>query len=520
MQEKKKNTIKTVGLMMAITLVGKVLGLVRDMLLGHNFATGAVSTAFLTASRIPRIFFDAIFASAISSSFIPVFNEYLQKGGKKEAYRLSNAFITVIVLFTVLISGLGIAFSDQITALMADGFDAETAQLCSSLLKILFPTIIFTGVAFSTVGILQSLGEFNIPAALSVASNGVVILYYVFLCDKFGIYGLAAAFLIGWASQAVIQIPSLLKRGYIYRPSLRHEGLKKVFLLMLPVMVSTWIQPINLAVSTKFASHIFSGSAVSAIEYANTLYTMVAGILVLSIANVVFPELSRLTGDGDRSEFGSLVSSSMRSMLFLLIPMTAGLMLLARPIIRLLYEWGQWDAFSTDITSRALVFLSTGMIGYGIQNILSRVFYAEQNGRIPLITGLVSILLNVVLCAVLSPVMDVAGLALASSVSSTVSALLLLIPAGRRCSGIITAKFWLDLLKMALCAVVMCAAVWGVKLLASDIAGDGVAGRTIAVLLPAVTGAAVYFAAAFILRVPEMRSVISSAAKKLRKGGD
>lgn len=213
--------------------------------------------------------------------------------------------------------------------LLADGFEPETAKLCASLLRILFPTVFFTGVAFSMVGVLQSLGQFNIPAAMSVVSNGIIIVYYLFFCRKFGIYGLCWAFLLGWAAQALIQVPWLHQNGFRYRPSLRHPGLKPVFLLMLPVMVSTWIQPVNQLISTRFATHLFSGAGASAMDYANTLYTMIAGILVLSITNVMFPEMSRLNTEGKHKELGTLITDSLRGMLFLLLPMTAGLLILA-----------------------------------------------------------------------------------------------------------------------------------------------------------------------------------------------
>ena len=185
-EEQQKKNIRTVGVMMALTLLGKVLGLVRDVLLGHTFATGMAANAFLTASRIPRNFFDAIFASAISASFIPVFNEYLERECKEEAIRLSSAYITVMTLLTSALSALGMLFAEPITALLADGFDAPTAALCAELLRILFPLMLFTGLAFSLVGILQSLGEFNIPALLSAASNAIIIVYYLFFVDRSG----------------------------------------------------------------------------------------------------------------------------------------------------------------------------------------------------------------------------------------------------------------------------------------------------------------------------------------------
>lgn len=491
---------------MVITLLGKVLGLVRDMLLGHNFGTGMESAAFLTASRIPRTFFDAIFAAAISASFIPVFARCNSKNGREDAFRLSHSFFTWMGLLTACMSILGMIFAEPLVGVLAEGFDPETSRMCAGLLRILFPTVFFTGLAFSMVGVLQSMGEFNIPAALSVASNGVIILYYVLFCNSFGIHGLAWAFLVGWAFQVIIQLPWLRKNHFRYRPRLRHPELKNVFLLMLPVMVSTWIQPVNQLISTRFASFLFSGAGASAMEYANTLYTMITGILVLSITNVIFPEMSRMSSDGDDAAMEELIGGTLRGMLFLLLPMTAGLMLLSEGVVRLLYEYGSWDAFSTQITGRALCFMSLGMVGYGIQNVLSRAFYAQQNGKIPMISGGISILVNLGLCLILSGPMDVAGLALATAAASLVSALALLIPTVKKYPGALNGAFWKGILKMTLCTLVMALSVWAVGGVFSG--EGGLVYRAAAVLTPTLVGVAVYFVLAYIMKLDEIRSVI------------
>ncbi len=495
---------KTVGLIMVITLAGKVLGLLRDLLLGHNFATGTESAAFLVASRIPRTFFDAIFASAISASFIPVFSSCLEQKGREDAYRLSHCFFTWTGLLTALLSLAGMALAEPIVGLLADGLDPAAAALCARLLRILFPTVFFTGLAFSMVGVLQSMGEFYIPAALSVASNCIIILYYIFLCRRFGIYGLAWAFLLGWAAQAAMQLPWLHKNGFSYRPRLLHPELRRIVRLMLPVMVSTWIQPINQLISTRFATHLFSGSGASAMDYANTLYTMVASILVLSLTNVIFPEMSRFSSGGKQEQLGQLIGSSLRGMLFFLFPMTAGLMLLSEPLVRLLYQWKAWDSFSTYITARALCYLCLGMVGYGIQAVLSRAFYAEENGKLPLISGAISIVVNLLLCLLLSDRLDVAGLALATAVSSTVSALTLLIPIAHRYSQALDRAFWLSLLKMALATGLMAVSVALISHGLSGLWHDSLLTRLLEVGVPTLAGIVVYFAAAWLLRLEKL----------------
>lgn len=507
-ENKRKSHIKTVGVIMVITLLGKVLGLVRDMLMGHNFATGMEGAAFQVASRIPRTFFDSIFASAISASFIPVFNSRLETHGREDAFRLSSSFFTWVGLLTSAMSLLGIVFAEPLVSLLADGFDPETAALCACLLRILFPTVFFTGVAFSLVGVLQSLGQFNIPAALSVASNGIIIVYYLLFCRKFGVYGLAWAFVIGWAAQVVMQMPWLHKNGCRYRPSLRHPGLKQVFLLMLPVMVSTWIQPVNQLVSTRFATHLFDGAGASAMDYANTLYTMISGILVLSITNVIFPEMSRLSTEGKQEELGELISGSIRGMLFLLMPMMAGLMILATPLVRLLYEWKSWTAFSTQITASALRFMSLGMVGYGVQNVLSRAFYAGQDGKTPLISGLVSIAVNLVLCWLLAEKLDVAGLSLATAVSSTAAAVILLVPTVRRYKNQWNRELLLGLLKMAAATGLMSLAVLGSYRGLSGLLPDSLMGRLLLLGIPTACGMIVYSLSALLLKIEELSGVL------------
>lgn len=231
-------------MVMAITLLGKVLGLFRDHLMAvHYGTTGMEAKAFYIASRIPRVFFDVVFASAIAACFIPVFSEYLTQRGKKEAFRFGSNFLSVMALLTAVLTVLGILFAQPLVTLFADGYDPQTAELAASLTRVMFPTVLFTGVAFSFVGILQAMDRFNIPALISTVSNLVIIGYFFFLDERFGVYGLAGAYLLGWLLQAVVQAPSLRQLDFRYRPdfSFRSEGMRKAFALMGPVMILSLI---------------------------------------------------------------------------------------------------------------------------------------------------------------------------------------------------------------------------------------------------------------------------------------
>lgn len=521
MAKNNENATKTISMVMAITLLGKVLGLYRDHLMAvHYGTTGMEAKAFYIASRIPRVFFDVVFASAIAACFIPVFSEYLTKKGKKEAFRFGGNFLSVMALLTAVLTVLGMVFAQPLVTLFADGYDAETAALAASLTRFMFPTVLFTGVAFSFVGILQSMDRFNIPALISTVSNLVIIGYFFFLDDRFGVYGLAAAYLVGWLLQAVIQVPTLRQLDFHYHPdfSFRSEGMRKAFSLMGPVMVSTWVQPINLTINTKFGSHLYDGAGVSAMEYSTNLYLVVAGVFILSITNVIFPKLSRLTAEHQEDQFRDTIRQTVHSSLFFVMPMAAGMMALARPMVSFLYGGGAFDEFSVNITSQALVWVSLGMVGYGLQNILSRAYFAQQNGRTPLIAGGISILANIVGCMLLTEPLGVAGLAISSTISSTLYALLLLIPLQKQGGGVLNAGFGKDAMKMLLSTVGMAAVVLVVRYGLENLLPQGKLGELVLLGICALIGVAVYFLLATLTGLDEAKMVRDMAKRVWKRG--
>lgn len=519
MEERQTNATKTISMVMIITLLGKVLGLYRDRLLAVHYSVGMEANAFFTASRIPRVFFDAVFASAIAACFIPVFSEYLEKKGQKEAFRFAGNFITIMALLTAALTVLGMLFPQPLVDLFADYEDPATTALAVSLTRVMFPTVLFSGVAFSLVGVLQAQDHFTAPALMSTLSNLVIIAYFWFLNPSLGIYGLAGAYLLGWLLQGVIQAPPLRRLGYRYQPGLdfRSEGMRKVFALMGPVMVSTWVQPINLVINSRFGSRLYGGAGVSAMEYSNNLYLVIAGTFILSITNVIFPKLSRLTAGGRENAFRDTLHQTVHSSLFFVLPMTAGLMVVARPLISFIYGGKAFDDFAIEITSTALVWLSLGMVGYAVQNILSRAYFARQDGRTPLVAGAVSIAANIILCMALVDQMEVAGLAISSAVSSTVYALLLLLPLERRGEGVLDAGLVRDFVKMLLAAVVMGLCAAGALAGLSALLPAGKLGELASLGLCALTGLVVYFLLTLALGVPEAE--MSFSLVKNRKRG-
>jgi len=509
--------------MMIITFAGKALGLLRDSTVGAYYgANSVVGAAFNYASVLPRQFLDILFSSAVSASFIPVFNEVLEKRGRDKAFKLSHNFISVILTASVFVTVLFMILANPIIhAIYGGGNSTEALTLGAGLLRIMLLTIVISCLAFSLTGVLQSLGEFNAPAAMGLVSNAVILAYFFLFMDRFGVYGLCVAYVAGWLAQLFIQIPFLVKNkfGFRFHIDLRDDGLKRIGLMMLPVMIGTWVMPINIVVNGSAAQmSVYGIQSYNAITYANNLYTVLSGVLVLSVTNVIFPKLSVQAANADLKSFGDTMAQTIRTLLFLLVPVSFGLAALSRPIIRILYERHNFTAFDTYLTSSALIFFSVGICGFGLQNILIRGFYAFQEGKTPMLTSILAIGVNWVLSVSLVKIMGTGGPALASSVSITLAAAVMLWTLNRKVKGIINAGLFIDILKMLLIGLVMFAVVFYARDYLTGRLADNIIGKIGVVALPAFAGCVIYAGLSLLARMPEALTAAGILKKYLRKG--
>lgn len=451
----KKNIFKTFSLIFIITVISKFLGLFRDIVFAKYYGTGYVANAFFAAIRIPTQLVDIILSSAIVSTFVPIFNQVLQKDGKDKANKFANNFVNIVALISTAIAIIGIIFAPQIVKALAGGFDTQTFNLTVELIKITFPMIIFTAIAYSLVGFLQSYGQFNIPAMISAVSNLVIIIFLLLFREKFGIHGVAGCMLFAWLLQVLIQVPFAKKYGYPFRLHIdfKDENIKRVFLLSIPILISTAVLPINNLVSTRLASGM-GDNAVSAMEYAYKLYVVISGVFTYAIGNIIFPEMSRASADDNKEEYKEIINKAMRMMIYILIPLTIGITIFSKDIISVIYERGEFTAESTLITSSILTFFSVGIIGSGIVEVMNKAFYAKQDTKSPLIAGIIMIIINVILCVTLSKFLDVKGLALATSITAIVNAITLMYMANKNVK-IITKELGTFIAKVVISALVM-----------------------------------------------------------------
>jgi len=487
--------------MMIATLFSKVAGLLRDVFIAAKYGTESMeAVAYSYASSLPVQLFDFTLGAAVLATFIPIFNGYMEKGDKKRAIEFSNNFINITVLISATISVLCMVFSKHIGIFIAPDLDPATQQLLQQLLIIVLPTTIFTTLAYAFVGILQSLGEFNIPAIISMVSNVVIIAYLLFFDN---IYGLCIAMLVGWAMQFIIQIPSLIKKKYSYKISLnfKDRGIKEAMILALPVLISSWVQPISVFVNKRYASAINGGGP--ALDYANRFYIIVVGVFVFAITNYIFPALSKKVGAEDNEGFSDILTQSIRIMVLIIAPIMTGMILLSEDIITIVYGRGEFTEYSVKLTASALRFFACGMIFYGINEILNKCFYSMKNAKTPMIASVFGIIVSIVLSSMSVKIwnLGVMGLALSSAVATFVVALVLIIFIQRKVK-FLDLSLLIHILKVAVASVLMAVFVCCISRYLIDI------NIWVRMIILVAGAAVVYILALFLLKVKEVKEVI------------
>lgn len=455
-ENKKSGFLETAAVMAIIILLSKVLGLLRDILVANTYGTTAPAVAYETASRLPVLIFDFVIGGVVSAAFIPVFSDLLVREGKKSAMRYAASYVNLIFALSSVLTLGGILFASPLVHFLAPDLSEETRQLAVLLTRIMFPMVICTGLAYSFVGILQSMGEFRIPALMSLASNLLMVGYLVIFGDRFGVVGLSVAMLCGWGVQALVQIPKLREFGF--RPSLRagifSPHIARSLKMTVPILIGTWTQPICSVINTRFTSAMEDGRAITAFGYANRLYTILVGVFSFVATNLLFPYFSRAAASGDRDSSHRLMVTSVKTLSFIIAPIAAGLAVLAEPMAAILYERGEFTAADTSLTGEALRWFSVGMLFMAANEVLVKAFFAEKQPKIPMITSIFAMAVNMGLAALLSRY-GIGGVALASGLSVGVQCVLNLILMKRRNQASLSGGDWLDLGRSVLAALLM-----------------------------------------------------------------
>ena len=504
-----KQLFGTAAIMAVIITVSKLLGLVRDRAIAGAYGTTEAAQAYTIASKLPINIFDLVIGGVVTAAFVPTFSALLVKKDREKAMSFANSYVNLILIITAVISALGIALSSLLVRFLAPEASESVLSLASQLTKIMFPMIMFTGLAFSFVGILQSLGEFRIPALISLVSNAIMVIYLYSLNRFFGIFGLAAAMLLGWASQAFVQAPKLRALGYRYSPKLdlRSPEIKRALLSAIPILIGTWTQPFCSLINTIFVSGMNEGRAISAIDYANKLYIIVVGIFSFVATNLLFPYMSRANAAGRRDEARRMTAVSIKVLVFIIAPIAVGIAILSSPFCALIYQHGEFNASDTALTAEALRCFAVGMLFMAVNEVLVKMFFSDSRTVIPMISSLVSIAVNITAVVTLHDKIGVGGIALISGIATGVSCLINYLVM-RRDGRIFSIRDGVDLLRSLLCAAAMGAGVWWVSRLLE--------GKSDIIVLAAcgAAGVAIYAILAVVTRSDEVSLFISKILKK------
>ena len=452
------------GLTGVATLTSRVLGLVRDQVLAASFGAGNDMDAFVVAFRIPNLVRDLFAEGAMSAAFVPTFTQELTRRGTRDAWRLGNNVLNALLVVTGILVAAGIVFARPLVELYAGSFAGVPGKLALTvqLTRVVLPFLTMVAVAAAAMGMLNSLHHYFLPA-LSPAMFNVATIAGVFLLvplmPRLGlppIMAVAFAALAGGIGQIAIQWPALRREGFRYQWLFDpwDPGLRRVLLLMGPGTIGLAATQVNLFVNTLLATSQGTGAA-SWLTYAFRLMYLPIGLFGVSIGTAVLPAVSRHAAAGDTAGIRNTVSRGLAMMLMLNIPATLGLMVLATPIVRLLFERGLFLPADTAATAAALRWYAVGLIGYSAVRIVSPTFYAIGSSRTPAIVSVSAIAVNLVASVTLVRVIGFQGLALGTSVAAIVNAVLLVGLLRRRLGGIDGRRLLVTLMKVAASSIVM-----------------------------------------------------------------
>jgi putative peptidoglycan lipid II flippase len=515
------------GLTGIATLASRILGLARDQTLAAAFGAGDAMDAFVVAFRIPNLVRDLFAEGAMSAAFVPTFTRELAMHGKDAAWRLGNNVINGLLLTTGALVVAGMLFAHPLIALYAGSFARVPGklELTTLLTRVVLPFLPMVAVAAAAMGMLNSLHHYFIPALSPAMFNvatiaGVVTL--IPLMERLGwppIMAVAIAALAGGFGQVAIQWPSLRREGFRYRWTLdpSSPALHRVLVLMGPGTIGLAATQVNLFVNTLLATSQGTGAA-SWLTYAFRLMYLPIGLFGVSIGTAVLPAVSRQATAGDLAAMRRTISRGLGLMLMLNVPATLGLIVLATPIVQLLFEHGRFVAADTTATAGAVRLYAIGLAGYSAVRIASPAFYAIGESRTPAMVSGVVIGVNVAASVLLVRAMGFAGLALGTSVAAITNAGLLLWLLRARLGGLDDRRLLIALAKVTLSAIVMAAVALTLQRTMDRIApGATLTVRALRLTISIGSALAALAIAAKLLRVDEFDDAAAMVFGRVRK---
>ena len=532
--EDKRVSAKATSIVGLAVMCSRLLGLVRETVIAALFGASKNMDAFLTAFRAPNMLRDLFAEGALSTAFVTTFSRRIATEGDQSAWRLASKVATLTLVFMSAMTLLGIIFAPFVIGILAPGFPPEKAALTIQLTRIMFPFILMVSLAALVMGMLNAKHVFGMPALASSFFNLGSIIGGVAFCywldpqadwrhphfGERGLVGLALGTLLGGLLQLLVQLPSASGVGFRFRFDFnwRDPGVRTILALMGPATIAASAVQVNVAVNSGFASSLGNGP-ITWLNIAFRLMQLPLGVFGVAVATVTLPLVSRSAATGNTREFRGALAHAMRLVMLLTIPSAIGLIVLAEPIISVIYQHGRFTAAATTQTAAALQFYAIGLAGYAGVKVLAPAFYAIDKRHLPMIVSLFSIAVNFCLNWLFTFHLGLGhrGLALSTSFVAITNFLLLYAMMRQHTGRLETGAMLTTLAKIAVAGAVLGVVCWAAQhFIFPDATRLPEWKRIVAVAATIALGGGAFFAIAYVLGIPELREAGALVRKRFR----
>src|SRR5215207_963746 len=507
-----------------LTGLSRIAGLAREIVAAAYYGTGGPASAFTLAFQVPNLIRALVADAALSSAFVPVFSELLEHKRRREALHAASAMAGLLLVALTLVTLAFIVLAPVIMPVFTgDEFSAELDDLTVGLSRVLFPIVILLGLNGLVVGILNAHDHFSIPALAPLVWNIVIVAGIVLLDPLFDgdekLYAYAIGVVAGTAVQLAMAFPPLRRLGFPLRASLDFRDdpqIRRVLVLMLPVSLGLGLINVSLVLNSSIGS-LISDNVPRAIDAAFRIYMLPQGMFSVAVATVLFPALSRLASDRDLAGLRALTGTGMRQISLLLIPSGAAILALSEPMVRLVYQRGEFGPGSTELVADALFWFSFSLPFSGINLLLTRTFFSLQQPWMPTRLALWSLAVNVIVSLALYEPLGIGGIVIGTTVSNAVMMGLLATRLRAQLGGLEVARTMQATAIMVAAAALLAGVAYGVWRLLDAVLGDALIAQLIAVGLALALGAAAYGAAVLASGLPEARQILELVTRRLRR---
>lgn len=500
-----KKLATTAGIIVVCTFISKFLGLIRDSVTAASFKAGDLD-AYFQASNVPMVLFIMI-GAAITTTLIPLYNDKKLKDGKEEATKFINNTLNVFIIVTAVISIVCIIFSRPIVMLLNPGFTGAKLAFTQKLTNILIPTLIFNAVMYIFNAVLQSEGNFTVPALVALPLNIITIGYLFIDKNKYGVIGFTIATFIATFAQILPQLLAMKKVGfkYSFRVNFKDPMLVKMCIMLLPVIMGTGVQQINTFIERAQATH-FSAGSVTFLNYAYRVFALFVDIFVMTIATIIYPKMSKQMAGNKVSEMKKTLSESLSMLILMILPMSFIVIVQSRPIVYILFQRGAFTESSTIQTSMLLVFYSIGLLGFGMRDFVCKAYYTLKDTKTPMINSAIAMGINICLIFLLKSIMGLNGLALADAISMYIACILLIYTL-RRKIGSINGKYIVQTIIKTVIASIPMIIVMKILNNVMHLSYNSTVIVLVKVGISSLAGVLVFVLAAFIINIRELNSL-------------